>query len=112
MSEPSDKKPPDLAIALRYDGKGAPRVTAKGEDELAQRICEVAEAHGVPLYEDSRLAPVLARIDLGEEIPENLYRAVAEVIAFAYLLEGRVSPLPTTDSQSPENSELLPRDVD
>jgi flagellar biosynthesis protein len=107
-----DKRPPDLAVALRYDGRGAPRVTAKGEDEVARRICEVAEEHGVPLYEDARLAPVLASIDLGEEIPENLYRAVAEVIAFAYLLEGRISPLPTPRQEPPESSELMPRDAD
>jgi len=107
-----NKRPPDLAVALRYDGKGAPQVTAKGEDEVARRICEVAEEHGVPLYEDARLAPVLASIDLGEEIPENLYRAVAEVIAFAYLLEGRVSPLPTRGHDQPEGGELMPRDTE
>lgn len=79
----------DLAVALRYDGSGAPRVTAKGEHGLAQRIVEAAEAAGVPLRPDPELALVLSQIPLGEEIPEHLYRAIAEVIAFAYILAGK-----------------------
>lgn len=81
---------PQIAVALRYDGRDAPRVTAKGEDELAKAICDIAREHGVPLYENPQLAVVLSQIELGEQIPEALYRAVAEVIAFAYLLSGRV----------------------
>ena len=80
----------DIAVALRWDGRSTPRVTAKGEDELARRIIEAAEAAGVTRYPDPELAPVLAQIPLGDEIPENLYRAVAEVIAFAYWLSGKV----------------------
>lgn len=79
----------DLAVALRYDGKGAPKVTAKGEHGLAQRIVEAAEAAGVPLRPDPELALVLSQVPLGEEIPEHLYRAIAEVIAFAYILAGK-----------------------
>ena len=60
---------------------------------------------------NQRIAPP-AGIDLGDEIPENLYRAVAEVIAFAYLLEGRVSPLPTPGHGQPEGGEPMPRDAD
>jgi len=88
---------PDIAVALRYDGRDAPRVTAKGEAELAQAICRIAEEHGVPLYENPQLAVVLSRIELGEEIPDVLYRAVAEVIAFAYLLSGRVCAVPSSN---------------
>ena len=79
----------DIAIALRYDGKTTPRVTAKGDGELAKRITAAAEQAGVPLHPDPELAMVLSQIPLGEEIPENLYKAVAEVIAFAYILAGR-----------------------
>jgi flagellar biosynthesis protein len=93
MSDDTRKKP-ELAVALRYDGRNAPRVTAKGEADLAEAIAQVAREHDIPLYEDKALANVLAQIDLGDEIPENLYRAVAEVIAFAYILEGRVCPVP------------------
>lgn len=80
---------PQIAVAVRYDGRDAPRVTAKGENELAAAIRDLAREHGVPLYENPQLAVVLSQIELGEEIPEALYRAVAEVIAFAYLLSGR-----------------------
>jgi flagellar biosynthesis protein len=83
---------PDLAIALNYDGENAPRLTAKGRGELAQRILDLAKEHDVPLHEDSDLAALLAQIPLGEEIPETLYRAVAEIIAFAYLLSGKRPP--------------------
>ena len=87
-----DANKPDLAIALNYDGENAPRLTAKGRGELAQRILELAEQHQVPLHEDRELAALLAQIPMGEEIPEALYRAVAEVIAFAYLLSGKRPP--------------------
>lgn len=91
MSGPGEPRLP-LAVALRYDGTGAPRVTAKGRAELAERIVAAAREHGIPLQEEPALAAVLAQIPLGDEIPEALYRAVAEVIAFAYLLSGRVPP--------------------
>ncbi|MES9975651.1 EscU/YscU/HrcU family type III secretion system export apparatus switch protein [Candidatus Thiodiazotropha sp. LNASS1] len=83
---------PDLAIALKYDGENAPRLTAKGRGELADRILALADDHAIPLHEDAELAALLAQIPLGDEIPESLYRAVAEVIAFAYLLSGKLPP--------------------
>ncbi|MEW8229522.1 MAG: EscU/YscU/HrcU family type III secretion system export apparatus switch protein [Candidatus Thiodiazotropha endolucinida] len=85
-------KDPDLAIALIYDGENAPRLTAKGRGELADRILALADEHAIPLHEDAELAALLAQIPLGDEIPESLYRAVAEVIAFAYLLSGKLPP--------------------
>ncbi|NNF67775.1 MAG: flagellar protein FhlB [Gammaproteobacteria bacterium] len=82
------KKPVDngIAVALNYPGKGAPRVTAKGNGLIADRILEVARENDIPLWQDANLAGVLAQIDLGDEIPEALYTAVAEVIAFAWSL--------------------------
>jgi flagellar biosynthesis protein len=89
-----DKQPvsghTDIAVALRYDGQSAPRVTAKGEELLADRMIAAAEQAGVPLYPDSELAMILSQVPLGEEIPDNLYKAIAEVIAFAYILAGKV----------------------
>lgn len=79
----------DIAVALRYDGKNAPRITAKGERMIAEQIIGAAEQAGVPLYPDPELAMILSQIPLGEEIPDNLYKAVAEVIAFAYILAGK-----------------------
>ncbi|MEJ2687599.1 MAG: EscU/YscU/HrcU family type III secretion system export apparatus switch protein [Gammaproteobacteria bacterium] len=91
MSRKRGRKPP-VAVALRYDGRNAPTVTAKGKGEVAERIAEMAREHDVPLHEDPQLAALLARVELGDEIPETLYRAVAEVIAFAYLLSGKYPP--------------------
>ncbi|MBW9256808.1 MAG: EscU/YscU/HrcU family type III secretion system export apparatus switch protein [Candidatus Thiodiazotropha sp. (ex. Lucinisca nassula)] len=82
----------DLAVALKYDGENAPRLTAKGRGELAEKILALAEEHNIPLHEDVELAALLSQIPLGDEIPQALYRAVAEVIAFAYLLSGKRPP--------------------
>lgn len=82
----------DIAVALNYDGENAPRITAKGQEELARQILELADEHEIPLRYDPELAAILSQIPLGEEIPENLYRAVAEVIAFAYFIAGKSPP--------------------
>ena len=84
--------PSELAVALLYDGENAPVVTAKGRGETAERILRLAEEHGIPLQGDPELAAILAQIPLGSEIPEPLYRAIAEVIAFAYLVSGKRPP--------------------
>jgi len=78
-----------LAIALQYDGERAPRVTARGRDHIAEQIIELAKQHGIPMQENEVLASMLAHVELGEEIPEALYLAVAQVIAFAYHLSGK-----------------------
>lgn len=83
-----DQRPP-LAVALHYSGAGAPRVVAKGGGPLAERIIETAREHNVPLQEDAALAAALARLDLGREIPRELYVAVAHVLAFAWSVTGR-----------------------
>lgn len=88
MSRDSTKKP-EIAIALNYDQQSTPTVSATGHDEIAEQIIALAEEHDIPLHSDPDLAALLSRIPLGDEIPENLYRAVAEVIAFAYLLTGK-----------------------
>ena len=82
------------AVALQYDGMGAPRITAKGQAEIAEKIMELAKEHDVPLYEDSQLAAALAHLDLGEEIPELLYMAIAEVLAFVYDLKNKPLNVP------------------
>lgn len=79
---------PKLAVALQYDGYDAPRVTAKGNGEIAERIIATAKAHDVPLEEDPTLAGLLASVELGDCIPETLYHAVAELLAFIYLVQG------------------------
>jgi len=84
-----DGKSLPLAVALRWDGDGAPRVTAKGRGEVAERILALAREHQVPLREDRALVAVLSKVELDRQIPPALYKAVAEVIAFAYALQGK-----------------------
>jgi len=87
MNNNLNKEP--KAIALQYDTVNAPKLTAKGNADLAEEIIRLAEQHGVPLYENSELVNILSKLDLGEEIPEVLYRVIAEIIAFAYHLQGK-----------------------
>ena len=84
----------ELAVALHYDGEGAPRVTAKGRGPVAEQILTLAREHNVPIQQQPDLVRLLSQVDLGEEIPEALYVAVAEVIAFAFLVSGREPPRP------------------
>lgn len=77
------------AVALYYDGKNAPHISAKGTGAVAEQIMEIAREHGVPLCDNPSLVDLLVTLELGDEIPENLYIAVAYIIAFAYQLEGK-----------------------
>ncbi|MFG0633370.1 EscU/YscU/HrcU family type III secretion system export apparatus switch protein [Pseudomonas sp. xss_2] len=84
------KQPPRQAIALSYDGQQAPTLSAKGDDALAEAILAIAREHEVPIYENAELVRLLARLELGEQIPEALYLTIAEIIAFAWQLRGKV----------------------
>jgi flagellar biosynthesis protein len=77
------------ALAYRPGKDTAPRVTAAGRGLVAERILEAARAAGLPVREDPALAEVLSRLDPGEEIPPETYRAVAEILAFLYRLDRR-----------------------
>lgn len=77
------------AVALLYDGKNAPKVTATGSGDIAEEIIALAREHEVPLFENAELLNLLAAIDLGDEIPEALYLSVAQIIAFAYKIQGK-----------------------
>ena len=81
------------AAAIRYDAEqhAAPRIVAKGAGLLAERIIAVARANGVYVHEDPDLVAVLSRLDVDTEIPEALYRAVAEILAFVYRLNQRMA---------------------
>ncbi|MDR9750637.1 EscU/YscU/HrcU family type III secretion system export apparatus switch protein [Pseudomonas sp. SZMC_28357] len=80
---------PRQAIALKYDGTHAPTLTAKGDDELAEAILKIARECEVPIYENPELVRLLAKMELGDSIPEELYRTIAEIIAFAWNLKGK-----------------------
>jgi flagellar biosynthesis protein len=79
---PKTADPGRIAIALEYDRKGAPRVTAKGRGHVAAQIIAQAEEHGVAMEENAPLAAALSEVELDTEIPESLYRAVAEILGF------------------------------
>ncbi|MEZ5504751.1 MAG: EscU/YscU/HrcU family type III secretion system export apparatus switch protein [Gammaproteobacteria bacterium] len=80
---------PTRAVALTYDGSHAPIVSAAGEASLAEEILRIAREHEVPIYENADLVDILSRLEVGSEIPELLYRAIAEIIAFVYMLKGK-----------------------
>jgi len=76
-----------VAATLEYrPDDGAPRLTAKGEGRLAERIIALARSHDIPIREDPDLITILAQLDVGQEIPEEIYVLVAEVLSFVYTL--------------------------
>lgn len=77
------------AVALYYDGKSSPVLSAKGQGSVAEEIVAIAEQHDVPLCDNPALVDFLITLELGDEIPEKLYLAVAYIIAFAYDLKGK-----------------------
>ena len=86
--------PTHLAVALQYDAEemNAPSVVAKGADLVAMKIREIALAHKVPIVEDRPLAQALYRsVEIGEEIPEKLFQAVAQLLAYIYRLRNETS---------------------
>ena len=85
MTETSKNR---LAVALLYEKPHAPRVVATGRGEIGQAIIDTAREHGVPLEHNPELAEALSTIELDSEIPEEMYRAVATVIAFILRASG------------------------
>jgi flagellar biosynthesis protein len=77
-----------MAAAIRYDSErdGAPKVTAGGRGTIAEKIIEIAESKGIPIKNDPELVQILSKLKVGSEIPVELYRAVAEILAFVYSL--------------------------
>lgn len=94
MTERGHNKKPRRAVALKYDLEhdAAPKVVAKGQRLLAERIIALAKEHGIHVHEDPDLVALLAKLDVNAPIPEELYRAVAEVLAFVYRLNKRMGP--------------------
>jgi flagellar biosynthesis protein len=79
------------AVAIKYElTDNAPKVVAKGRGYIADKIIQLAKQHGVPLKEDEALVEILSKLDIYEEIPIELYKAVAEILVFVYKLKGKV----------------------
>jgi len=81
-----------FAAALSYDSNSdnAPRITAKGRGELAERIIEIARREGISVMEDKDLACVMTAMEVGEEIPQELYGVVAEIFSFLYRINSQL----------------------
>ena len=88
MNELEEKE--NKVVALTYDGETAPILSAKGTGEIAEEILAIAREHNIPIREEPELTELLSKLKLDQEIPRELYVAVAEVIAFAYMLKGKV----------------------
>ncbi|MGS0535002.1 EscU/YscU/HrcU family type III secretion system export apparatus switch protein [Pseudoalteromonas sp. SaAl2] len=88
MSDPQHK----TAIGLLYEAGKAPTVSNKGFGELAQQIIKTAKEKGILIHQDEALAKTLSHLELGEEIPKELYYVIAELIAFSYVLRGKFPP--------------------
>lgn len=88
MKEVPIKPVTPRAVALHWDRQHAPRITASGAGPTAEEILRIAEEHGVPLQSDPILVEALAQIPIGDEIPSTLYVAIAEILAFIFMLEG------------------------
>ena len=85
-------KPPSLAVALQYDKSAVPvpRVVARGRGATGDAILILARQHGIPIEENAPLAEALAQVEIGEDIPEALYKAVAEVLIFILRASGKL----------------------
>ena len=88
----TDERQVKRAVALKYDAEesSAPRVVATGSGDAASAILAAAQEHGVPIEEDEALLELLAGCEIGDEIPPELYEAVAELLTWLYRLEGRL----------------------
>ena len=77
------RNPSKKAVALQYEaGDGAPVIVASGMGYMAEKIVEVASDSGVPIYEDNSLATILTQLKLGQEVPEELYKAIVEIYVY------------------------------
>lgn len=88
------KKNKKKAVALQYDPlkNKSPRVTAKGQGLVADKIIQLAREHGIPVKDDPDLVEVLSGLELEAEIPPSVYIVVAELLAFAYSMNGKKRP--------------------
>ncbi len=83
-----------MAISIEYEGSGAPKVTAKGKGYIAKEIIQKAMEFNIPIQEDEGLVALLSQVELNQEIPEELYEAVVQVLLFAYQVSGKNPPTP------------------
>jgi len=85
-----EKRKKAVALQYRHQVDRAPKVVAKGQGIIAERIIEIAAEHNIPLKRDPALIEVLSKMELEQEIPPELYRAVAEILAYVYKMTGKL----------------------
>jgi len=80
------KKKNTIAAVIKYDDKrdAAPKLTAKGRGSIAEKIIKLAMEHNIPIRKDPALVQILSRLDIDEQIPPEIYKAIAEILAFVY----------------------------
>lgn len=100
MSKPTEPRKSAVALGFDSTSDAAPRVAAKGSGKLAEQILQLAREHDIPIRQDRDLIQVLSRLDLDEEIPPQLYRAVAEILAFIYLASRQYQESPESRAKS------------
>ncbi len=83
-----------MALKARTDQAPAPKVTAKGEGLVAERIIELARENQIPIKEDPDLVQILSQVDINKEVPPSVYKVVAELLAFVYKLNQKYPNLP------------------
>lgn len=83
-----------MALKYRTDQAPAPKVTAKGEGLVAERIIELARENQIPIKEDPDLVQILSQVDINKEVPPSVYKVVAELLAFVYKLNHKYPNLP------------------
>jgi flagellar biosynthesis protein len=91
----SNKPLKKSALAVHYDKikDNAPRVVAKGKGSIAEKIIELARENNIPIHEDPDLIEVLSKLDLGQEIPPELYKLIAEVLVYVYRSNNKVNKI-------------------
>ncbi len=85
-----ERKRKAAALQYRHQVDQAPKVTAKGQGVVAERIIEMARTHGIPIKSDPALVEVLCQLDVDRDIPPELYRAVAQILAYVYRMTGKL----------------------
>jgi flagellar biosynthesis protein len=85
------ESPRQLAVALEYEKPRVPRVIAIGRGTIAQQIIALAQANGIPISQNPGLATALSQVEIEQEIPEELYRAVAEVLTYILRMSSRIA---------------------
>jgi len=94
MNQPPKTLADKLAVSIEYEGSGAPKVTAKGQGYIADEIIRKATELGIPIQENRDLVGLLSQVEINDEIPEELYEAIVQVLIFAYQISGKSFPTP------------------